>query len=52
MKRKTRIEHGDQHEIRNTGRRLLNTLNSYSTPAYSKNGDPLPRAKPRSNSNP
>ena len=42
------IEHGDQHEIRNTGRRLLKTLNFYSPPAYSKNGDPLPRAKPPS----
>jgi mannose-6-phosphate isomerase-like protein (cupin superfamily) len=40
------IEHGDQHEIRNTGRGLLKTLNFYSPPAYSKNGEPLPRARP------
>lgn len=40
------IEHGDQHEIRNTGRSLLETLNLYSPPAYTKNGDELPRAKP------
>jgi mannose-6-phosphate isomerase-like protein (cupin superfamily) len=40
------IEHGDQHEIRNTGRALLKTLNLYSPPAYRPNGDELPRAKP------
>jgi len=40
------IEHGDQHEIRNTGTTLLKTLNVYSPPAYSRNGDELPRAKP------
>jgi mannose-6-phosphate isomerase-like protein (cupin superfamily) len=40
------IEHGDQHEIRNTGRSLLKTLNLYSPPAYTKSGDELPRAKP------
>lgn len=40
------IEHGDQHEIRNTGRNLLKTLNFYSPPAYRPNGDELPRAKP------
>jgi len=40
------IEHGDQHEIRNTGRGLLKTLNFYSPPAYNKNGDELPPAKP------
>jgi len=40
------IEHGDQHEILNTGRALLKTLNFYSPPAYSDKGDPLPRAKP------
>jgi mannose-6-phosphate isomerase-like protein (cupin superfamily) len=39
------IEHGDQHEIRNTGRALLKTLNLYSPPAYTKNGDELPRAR-------
>jgi mannose-6-phosphate isomerase-like protein (cupin superfamily) len=40
------IEHGDQHEIRNTGRGLLKTLNFYSPPAYTRDGDELPRAKP------
>jgi mannose-6-phosphate isomerase-like protein (cupin superfamily) len=39
------IEHGDQHEIRNTGRSLLKTLNIYSPPAYTRNGDEMPRAK-------
>lgn len=40
------IEHGDQHEIRNTGRALLKTLNFYSPPAYTRHGDELPRARP------
>lgn len=40
------IEHGDQHEIRNTGRALLKTLNVYSPPAYTADGNELPRAKP------
>jgi mannose-6-phosphate isomerase-like protein (cupin superfamily) len=40
------IEHGDPHEIRNTGRALLKTLNLYSPPAYRANGDELPAAKP------
>jgi mannose-6-phosphate isomerase-like protein (cupin superfamily) len=41
------IEQGDQHEIRNTGRTLLRTLNVYTPPAYTSAGNPLPRAKPR-----
>jgi mannose-6-phosphate isomerase-like protein (cupin superfamily) len=40
------IEPGEQHEIRNTGRVLLKTLNVYSPPAYTKSGDELPWAKP------
>jgi mannose-6-phosphate isomerase-like protein (cupin superfamily) len=40
------IEHGDQHEIRNTGRSALKTLNVYSPPAYTKSGDELPPAQP------
>jgi mannose-6-phosphate isomerase-like protein (cupin superfamily) len=40
------IEHGDQHEIRNTGRQLLKTINFYSPPAYTSAGDELPRGKP------
>jgi mannose-6-phosphate isomerase-like protein (cupin superfamily) len=40
------IEHGDQHEIRNAGRAPLRTLNFYTPPAYSSDGDELPAAKP------
>jgi mannose-6-phosphate isomerase-like protein (cupin superfamily) len=40
------IEHGDQHEIRNTGARPLKTLNFYSPPGYTKAGNELPAAKP------
>jgi mannose-6-phosphate isomerase-like protein (cupin superfamily) len=40
------IEHGDQHEIRNTGRQPLKTVNFYSPPAYTASGDELPRGKP------
>ena len=40
------LEHGDQHEIKNTGRTPLKTLNIYSPPAYTKAGDELPPAKP------
>ncbi len=39
------IEHKDQHEVRNTGRALLKTLNFYAPPAYTKDGDELPAAK-------
>jgi mannose-6-phosphate isomerase-like protein (cupin superfamily) len=39
------IERGDTHEIRNTGRGKLRTLNVYVPPAYRKNGDPLPRGR-------
>jgi mannose-6-phosphate isomerase-like protein (cupin superfamily) len=40
------LEHGDQHEIRNTGRTSLKTLNVYSPPAYTRGGDELSAAKP------
>jgi mannose-6-phosphate isomerase-like protein (cupin superfamily) len=40
------IEHGDKHQIRNTGRALLRTLNVYVPPAYTTAGDELARAKP------
>lgn len=40
------IEHGEQHEIRNSGRGPLETLNFYSPPAYRANGGELPRARP------
>lgn len=36
------IERGDTHEIRNTGRGPLRTLNVYLPPAYTKSGEPLP----------
>jgi mannose-6-phosphate isomerase-like protein (cupin superfamily) len=39
------IEHGDTHEIRNTGREPLRTLNLYVPPAYTHNGDELPRGR-------
>ncbi len=40
------IERGDTHEIRNTGRGPLRTLNVYVPPAYAKSGDELPRGRP------
>jgi mannose-6-phosphate isomerase-like protein (cupin superfamily) len=40
------IEHGDEHEVRNTGRTVLKTLNVYVPPAYTKSGNELPRGKP------
>jgi mannose-6-phosphate isomerase-like protein (cupin superfamily) len=39
------IERGDRHEIRNTGRSPLHTLNIYVPPAYTEDGDELPRGK-------
>jgi mannose-6-phosphate isomerase-like protein (cupin superfamily) len=39
------IEHGDQHEIKNTGTEHLQTLNFYVPPGYTKEGNELPRAK-------
>jgi mannose-6-phosphate isomerase-like protein (cupin superfamily) len=39
------IQRGERHEIRNTGRKLLRTLNFYAPPAYSKSGEPLPRGR-------
>ena len=39
------IERGDRHEIRNTGRRPLRTLNIYVPPTYTKSGDELPRGR-------
>ena len=40
------IERGDRHEIRNTGKQLLKTLNFYVPPAYTANGDELRAGKP------
>jgi mannose-6-phosphate isomerase-like protein (cupin superfamily) len=39
------IERGDRHEIRNTGRRLLKTVNFYAPPAYRADGEELPRGR-------
>ncbi|WP_386069411.1 cupin domain-containing protein [Tahibacter sp. UC22_41] len=42
------IERGERHEIRNTGRTLLKTLNVYAPPAYDADGEPLAAGKPAS----
>jgi mannose-6-phosphate isomerase-like protein (cupin superfamily) len=34
------IEKGERHEVRNTGRTLLKTLNFYYPPAFDPEGDP------------
>lgn len=39
------IERGDTHEIRNTGRGLLQTLNWYVPPAYARSGEPSSRGR-------
>jgi len=39
------IERGDRHEIKNTGRGVLRTLNVYVPPAYTRAGDELPRGR-------
>ena len=39
------IERGDTHEIRNTGRTPMKTLNVYVPPAYTASGDELPRGR-------
>lgn len=39
------MERGDCHEIQNTGRKSLRTLNLYVPPAYTSEGDPLPRGR-------
>jgi mannose-6-phosphate isomerase-like protein (cupin superfamily) len=39
------IERGNRHEIRNSGRTPLRTLNIYVPPAYTKSGDELPRGR-------
>ncbi len=39
------IERGSTHQIRNTGRTPLKTLNIYVPPAYTKGGDELPRGR-------
>jgi mannose-6-phosphate isomerase-like protein (cupin superfamily) len=39
------IERGDEHEIRNTGDDPLRTLNFYVPPAYTEDGEELPRGR-------
>jgi mannose-6-phosphate isomerase-like protein (cupin superfamily) len=39
------IERGTTHEIRNTGRTPLKTLNVYVPPAYRSDGAELPRGR-------
>jgi mannose-6-phosphate isomerase-like protein (cupin superfamily) len=39
------IERGDRHQIRNTGRKALRTLNIYVPPAYRSDGEELPAGK-------
>ena len=39
------IERNDRHEIRNTGDSLLRTLNIYVPPAYTEDGEELPRGR-------
>ena len=39
------IEAGDRHEIRNTGRGLLKTVNVYLPPAYDSQGEEVPAGK-------
>ena len=39
------IERGTIHEIRNTGRGPLKTLNVYVPPAYRADGEELPRGR-------
>lgn len=39
------IGRGERHEIRNTGREPLRTLNVYVPPAYAARGEPLPRGR-------
>ena len=39
------IERGDRHQIKNTGRGLLRTLNIYVPPAYTRAGDERARGR-------
>ncbi len=39
------IQRGDNHEIRNTGKQPLKTVNIYVPPAYRSDGEPLPRGR-------
>ena len=39
------IQRGDTHEVRNTGEGPLRTLNLYVPPAYTEDGEELPRSR-------
>ncbi len=39
------IEKGERHQVRNTGRQRLRTINFYVPPAYSKDGEAKSSAK-------
>lgn len=39
------IERKEKHQVRNSGRGLLRTLNFYVPPAYRRDGNPRPRGK-------
>ena len=39
------IQRGDRHQIRNTGRAPLRTLNVYVPPAYTEAGEALPAGR-------
>lgn len=39
------IEAGERHEVRNSGRVPLRTLNLYTPPAYRRDGEELPRGE-------
>lgn len=41
------IERRERHEVRNTGRTLLKTLNFYQPPAFDADGDPVGPGKKR-----
>lgn len=41
------IERGEEHGIRNTGRTALKTVNFYTPPAYTPDGDERPAGRPR-----
>jgi len=40
------IERHETHEVRNTGRGLLKTLNLYSPPAFGEDGEPVGPGRP------
>ena len=40
------VRRREEHEIRNTGRTPLRTLNFYHPPAYDAEGEPLPAGQP------